>query len=160
MKFGEFASLFVGVLALGLTIWQFRWTTASARKSATLDRLGKVAEKLDAIRLNDPDAAEKDILDYYGRRRDDLSEPARLHLRLLDELDLLALAICKDLVDGDTAREYLRGSYAANAVQTIRFIDKLRSCCREPTLYEQLYGLLPMLLRPVPHWVSSYTPDP
>jgi hypothetical protein len=159
VTFSDFASLAVASLALLLTIWQFRWTKDAARKAATLDRLGKVVVQFDAARLYELEAAETEILRYYRRETDQLETAARQHLRLLDELDLLALAIVKDLVDGGTAREYLRGSYAPNAVATIWFINELRECCNEPTLYEHLYELLPTLLRPTPRWVSSFTPD-
>lgn len=153
------AAASIALLALVVSITQLRWSQREATRRLTLDYLRGVVRQVQVIRDYDFRTSQSDVLAYYGGEVAMMSEACRTHLDLLDELDLLCLAITKDAIDGDIAREYLRSTFSAEIPDTIHFINQLRIDFRDPELYHHLYQVLPTLPAVTPRWATTYTPD-
>ena len=149
----------VSLVALSVSIWQVRWAQAESKRKQTLEHLHRVLQRVQNIREHDLHRSQADALAFFSGEVDHLTEAARSHLLLLDELDLLALAMPKDAVDGEIVREYLRSTIGPNVNDTIHFMNHVRRHFNDPELYQHAYEILPSILAAGPRWAASYTPD-
>lgn len=153
------AAILISALALLVATAQLRWHQRDSRRQRTLEHLRGIVRVVQAARHHEFHRAQEDALSFYSGTAEALSDAGRCHLLLLDEMDLLALGIKTDAVDGEITREYLRSTYAEHVADTIHFINRLRKRFDDPELYDHLYHILPTLPSPTPHWVTTYTPD-
>lgn len=116
-------------------IWLSR---RDANTRAVLEHLrviGDKALKAGACHVED---AQKDVLDYYRGKRDDLSPGATAFLDLLNSLDLLAFAVKSRMVDKAKTNEHIR-TLVSPSLLSQSFLKEFQACCGDVFVYEHLY---------------------
>ena len=124
------AALFAGV-----QIWLSR-KEANAR--TVFEHLREIDQRVQNAWAGNIQATQQELLKYYRGQTEELSQPARNYLALLNALDVLAFAIDKKLVSGHIANEYVRTLVSPNVLSQT-FIKSLQECCGDAGVYEHLY---------------------
>jgi len=89
----------------------------------------------------DASELQQDVLAFYNRKNDHLSEKAQKYLSFLNAADLLALAVEKKTVDRKIVAEYLRTLFNEDLISGC-FLAQFRKSCRDDEVYRHLYNLL------------------
>ena len=85
--------------------------------------------------------AQTELVDYYRKKRPDLTAGARAYLALLNSLDVLAYAADRKLLDGQVAADYLKTLLTPDVI-SLTFIGQFQECCGDTSVYEHLEAFL------------------
>lgn len=142
MTFFELLSLVVSWLAVVIAVVQLRSGTTQQRRQAAFDHIREFASVLQEVRGEDPAALSEEIVDFYGRKRDNLTKPASDYLRFLDTLDRLGLAYKRRAVDQEIVREYFRAFLLSPNTFNRQMFEEIRTRTGVTADYEHLEYLV------------------
>ncbi|HEX9937303.1 MAG TPA: hypothetical protein VGB15_09275 [Longimicrobium sp.] len=139
----DIAGVVIALLALGVSIFQVRWTARESRYASTFDHLRKFAEILHRATKYDLDAASDEYLAFYKRRADELSPGATEFGALLTELDFLCVAMKYGRADTRIVTAYLSTAIGSMSTKVESVIVELRESIGDPTVFSDLGRMLP-----------------
>lgn len=122
----------------GAQIWYAR-RDANAR--AAFEHIRQVDDRVQAAWHSDPSEAQKNILAYYRGETTVLPPAATAYLGLLNCLDMLALAVKHHVVADNIIDEHIATLISPELIP-LSFLKDMQKCCRNPRVYEHLYGYL------------------
>jgi len=121
--------------------WQIFLSRREANARAVFEHLRELDERVQEAWPHTSGKARKDLLDYFGGERTDLTDGARAFLALLNSLDILAFGLEAGYVDHDLAIRHIRTLVNPDVIPK-DFIDEFQRCCRDSNIYEDLKRLL------------------
>lgn len=121
--------------------WQLWRTRKDANLRTTLDLLLRLEERHQRAVQHTAAVAHSDILAYYRREVPELTEAAKDYLALFNSLDMVALAVKKDIADDAMVRDWVCTIVESEMV-TRTVIEEFREACGYPQSFEDLYELL------------------
>ena len=128
-------------VAAGAAAYQIRLSRRDANARAVFDHLREIDRRVQDAWLLGAAAAQTELLDYYRKKRPDLTEGARAYLALLNSLDVLAYAADRKLLDGQVAADYLKTLLTPDVI-SLTFISQFQECCGDTSVYEHLEAFL------------------
>jgi hypothetical protein len=138
----EWASATFAGVAAAIAIQQLVLQVSVTKRDATFAHIRDIAAVLQNYRDTDPRPIRQEILDFYSGKLQQLSGRAKGYLVYLDRLDILGLAYETNAVKRRIVETYLRGLLADPYGLSPAFIDELRKCCRDASVYEHLAFLI------------------
>jgi hypothetical protein len=135
MAFVEAVAASVAAVFAGL---QIHFSRRDANSRAVFEHLREIDQRVQALWADDTQRAQAELLAFYRREREDLTDGARRYMSLLNSLDMLALAVEKRLVDKRTVSEHVQTLLQPHLVSQT-FLRELQNCCGDEAVYEHLY---------------------
>lgn len=119
----------------GCQIWYSR---RDANNRVVFEHLREIDNRIQQAWSVPSEVAQDEIIDYYRKKRKDLTPGGKQYMALLNSLDILAFAVHKRLVSEKPINQYVKTLVSPN-VLSLTFLKELRKCCGEDASYEHLY---------------------
>lgn len=143
------------IAAIVVAGWQIRRARIDANRRASMDQLHVVAEHVAGLHGRDLGAARDNIVARYREEDASWGETEERYWAFLVMMDMLALAVEKNVQDRRLTTEYLRAVCGRDIV-TLDYLKEFQACCGEPKALEHLERLLKRLNSKVV-WYKPWT---
>lgn len=139
----DLASTVVAVTALVFAVYQYRASQRQLRKQTTFEQIRVVSGLMQAATRHDWDEVSTNCVAFYRGEAAEQSEGARDLMSFIGALDLVALQIGEGQLEPRLVTLYFSSAIHPIAVPLRAFIDELRDCYGDRTLFRHIYELIP-----------------
>jgi len=142
MNLNDYVTLAVALASLLVSAVTYGAAIRQNRAQATFDLMGRIRELQRGFSVHEGQLARADALEYWERKRDDVTDAAAAYLSLLDALDFLGAAYRRNLVHRGMVHDALRNTLRRPDFIDIESIGRLRVACQVPTIYADLEHMI------------------